>query len=455
MEQIKGFLDYSTDKTIEDTEKAVLGQIISIKTAYPSIDGLLFADYFSIADHRFIFDCIQKLVNTSGCIDLLTLANKLHKSNRDDLIPYISEITINIGSDMHIVEHARIIKESFTSRQLRNMYQQAIGKLQQGELTDDVIGFAEKEASKIQEVLTGHESGYSIGQRAKSALNDLYEDIENVRNGKTNGIDTGLNYLNKVVGGWENSNLVVVAARPGMGKTAFALHFLLSAARSGHAVAIFSLEMSSKELVHRILISESGVDVDKYKSRNLTTYECEIIEKAENGIHHLPIVINDCGGMTINKIRAEARMLKKRGCCDMVIIDYLQLLGSDYGYSQNREREVAEITRDAKKMAKELNIPVILLSQLNRNVESRTSKRPLLSDLRESGAIEQDADIVCLIHRPDYYEETFEYKGVPYDNGIEFIIAKNRAGQTGTITMKHNGTLHRIMDIDAPDNKSF
>lgn len=231
--------------------------------------------------------------------------------------------------------------------------------------------------------------------------------------------------------------------------TAFALHFAKSAAISGTPVAIFSLEMSDISLTNRLLLSESNVNPELFKSGKLSQDDIQSFESAAGTLWNLPIYIDDNSGASMGAIKAKAKILNQKGKCGMIVIDYLQLAKmSDGNKSRNREQEVAEMSREAKLMAKELDIPVLLLSQLSREVEKRTDKRPMLSDLRESGAIEQDADMVCFIHRPEYYGSKLSIKGADIDNGIEFIIAKNREGSTGCIVCQHNGSLSKIFDYD-------
>lgn len=237
--------------------------------------------------------------------------------------------------------------------------------------------------------------------------------------------------------------------------TAFALHFAKAAALGGSSVAMFSLEMSDVSLANRLLLSECGVDANKFRSGKITKEEEIEIEKAAGVLCRLPIYVDDNASVSMSYIRSKSRLLNKQGKCSMVVIDYLQLASASQNKNRNREQEIAQMSREAKIIAKELNIPVLLLSQLSRKVEERTDKRPLLSDLRESGAIEQDADMVCFIHRPEYYGKDLEVNNMIVPNGIEFIISKYRNGATGSVIVQHDGALNKIFNRGERDVLPF
>jgi replicative DNA helicase len=253
--------------------------------------------------------------------------------------------------------------------------------------------------------------------------------------------------LDRITGGWQKGELVILAARPAMGKTAIAVKLMESAALSGEDVAMFALEMKGERLVDRIILERTGILDWLYKQGDLTNAELDRIASTSSYLYRLPVYIDDNSSQTISRIKSKCRFLQKKGHCKLIIIDYLQLAESE-GNTNNREQEVARISREAKKMAKALDVPVIMLSQLNRAVESRPDKRPMLSDIRESGAIEQDADMVVFIHRPGYYNHKMEYNGREIPNGIELIIAKYREGAIGSVYLQHDGSVRNIKDCE-------
>ena len=270
------------------------------------------------------------------------------------------------------------------------------------------------------------------------------------QSGQSLGITTGIHSLDNVTGGWKPSQLIVLAARPAMGKTAVMLHFALSASRQGKAVCIFSLEMSDVSLTDRLLLAVSGVDAERYRTGLLTPDDWRRISEAEATMQGLPLYIDDKPTVTMHYIRAQSMLLQKRGRCDIIFIDYLQLADTSTGKNRNREQEIANASRSAKMIAKELSVPVVLLSQLSRKVEDRADKTPQLSDLRESGAIEQDADIVAFIHRPAYYGDKtiITPKGNEINaSGVGVLtLAKQRDGATAGVLFSHNYSMTKIED---------
>jgi replicative DNA helicase len=261
------------------------------------------------------------------------------------------------------------------------------------------------------------------------------------------GVDTGIDYLNRITSGWQNSNLIILAARPGMGKTSVMLHMAKSAAQSGFNVLIFSLEMSDKELTNKLILSEGNIDSGRYRNGTLNENEIKNMEYCAGLICKLPVIINDKSDISVRRIKNIAKLLKKKGKCDIVFIDYLQLLNMKHeNKSYTREQEVSQATRSLKIMAKELDVPVVVLSQLSRNCEDRKDKRPLLSDLRESGAIEQDADIVLFLWRPEYYGlDTYDSRNT---KGLMIIdIAKGRSIPTCEIEISYNEQFTKFIDL--------
>lgn len=443
-----------------ELERAVLGALLLEKEAYSRIEGDLLDTDFYNPKHSVIFQHIKNMADKNEPIDMLTVTQALNSSGNlynAGNVSYISDLTACITSTIHLEHHAKIVKQKAIEREIINVSQQAIKKVHDGEIIEDVMFWQSKEIEKLQEALIGKQGTSHISEAIKKSLNDMCVRMEYAKSGKPTGISTGLKGLDSITGGWQKSELVVIAARPAMGKTAFALHFAKAAAKNDCPAAIFSLEMSDVNLSDRLILSESNIDAYKFKSGRLTPDESVKIEKAAGRLCKLPIYIDDNASVSMSYIRSKARLLNKQGKCNIVIIDYLQLASDANNKSWSREQEIAKMSREAKIIAKELNIPVLLLSQLSRKVEDRTDKRPLLSDLRESGAIEQDADIVCFIHRPECYkQELHAPDNSVVKNGIEYIISKYRNGATGSLIVQHDGTLNKIFDYGREqDNLPF
>ena len=308
---------------------------------------------------------------------------------------------------------------------------------------DDVLTTVIKKIEGIAENTAYNSRMIDISTVATQCIAEYEKRREMARNGKKIGLTTGLSKLDHITGGWKPGQLIILAARPAMGKTAMLLHFAKSASIAGIPVVIFSLEMEVQALTNRALLSESEVNSDRFKAGTLSTEEETSLCQAIGQISCLPISLDDSANISMQQIKARARELRRKGKCGLVLIDYLQLIDMrSINRSYTREQEVSQCSRAAKIMAKELGVPVILLSQLSRQVEGRSDKMPLLSDLRESGAIEQDADIVMFIHRPEYYSEKAE-------KGFGVIrIAKQRDGTTGDIRFRYNESLTKITDYD-------
>jgi replicative DNA helicase len=294
----------------------------------------------------------------------------------------------------------------------------------------------------LQETIIGQSDIKPLSEIMNLTVEAMYRRKLLAEKGVQSGITTGLADLDRITGGWQQSDLVILAARPAMGKTAVALHFARKAAEAGAAVAMFSLEMSAVSLGNRLALSQTDVDSDRFRLGKLSREEALDIENAASKLYHLPVYVDSNAAVTMGYIHSRCRMLKKKGKCSMIIIDYLQLAGEKGDRNRNRENEVSQMSREAKLIARELDVPVILLSQLSREVEKRSNKVPMLADLRESGAIEQDADMVIFIHRPEYYD-----KGAETGYG-ELIVSKYRNGKTGIVRFKYNESLTRIYDYD-------
>jgi replicative DNA helicase len=435
-----------------ELEQAVLGALmIDNESLSDAIDSLK-TEYFYASKHQKIFEAITNLFNNTQPVDILTVSEELKRMeafNNIGGLAYISELTNNVSSASNAEFHARIIAEKFIKRSLINISR----KISTDAFDDavdifDLLGNAEAELFTVTEG-TLRKSYDKMSSLIKGAL----ENIEVLRNKEDglSGIATGFTNLDRVTSGWQNSDLVICAARPGMGKTALALTMARNIAVDHNTpIGFFSLEMSSEQLVNRLIASEAELSASKLRKGDLADHEMVQLHEKIKQLSEAPIFIDDTPALTIFELRAKARRLVKNHGVKIIMIDYLQLMNAG-GNAGNREQEISTISRSLKGIAKELKIPVIALSQVNRGVESRTgvgSKRPMLSDLRESGAIEQDADIVTFIYRPEYY------KIYEWDNGDdsrgqgELIIAKHRNGSLKNIRLKFIDEFAKFSDLD-------
>mgnify|MGYP000492168536 FL=1 len=442
-----------------ELEQAVLGALlIDNESLSDAIDSLQ-AEYFYVPKHQKIFEAIVNLFNNTKPVDILTVSEELKRlENFDNIggLAYISELTNNVASSSNTEFHARIIAEKFIKRSLINISRR-ISTDAFDDAVDifDLLNNAEAELFTVTEG-TLRKSYDKMSTLIKGAL----ENIETLRNKEDglSGIPSGFTNLDRVTSGWQQSDLVICAARPGMGKTAFALTMARNiAVEHNTPIGFFSLEMSSEQLVNRLIASEAELGASKLRKGDLADHEMVQLHEKIKHLSEAPIFIDDTPALTIFELRAKARRLVKNHAVKIIMIDYLQLMQAG-GNSGNREQEISTISRSLKGIAKELKIPVIALSQVNRGVESRTgvgSKRPMLSDLRESGAIEQDADIVTFIYRPEYY------KIYEWDNGDdsrgqgELIIAKHRNGSLKNVRLKFIGEFAKFSDLDYFEESDF
>ena len=439
-----------------DLERAVLGALMIDNESLSDTIDSLHPEYFYKREHQKIFEAIVKLFNNTQPVDILTVTEELKKMGEIDFIgglSYISELTNNIASASNTEFHARIIAEKFIKRSLISISNNIINDAF-NESVDifDLLSSAEEKLFTVTEG-TLRKSYDKMSVLIKGAL----ENIEILRNKEDtlSGIPTGFSNLDRVTSGWQASDLIIIAARPGMGKTAFALSMARNIAIDyKKAVGFFSLEMSSEQLVNRLIASEAQLGANKLRKGDLADHEMIQLHEKIKYLSEAPIFIDDTPALTIFELRAKARRLVKNHKVGILIIDYLQLMHAG-GNAGNREQEISTISRSLKGIAKELKIPVIALSQVNRGVESRSgvgSKRPMLSDLRESGAIEQDADIVTFIYRPEYYK-IFEWDNGDDSRGqAEILIAKHRNGSLANIRLKFIAEFARFSNLDYMDD---
>lgn len=436
----------------KEIEEAVLGALMLESNAINNVIDKLDAESFYYNNHQQIYQAILELYKASEPIDMITVVEKLNTKGYLEEIGgayFIASLTDKIASAAHLEKHSRIIKEFYIKRQTILKMRESEQQIKDGEDIGDVLFQIRSDNDILYEKLVGNQTTLHIRSALKEAAESMYNRKELSDKGVCSGISTGLKDLDKIINGWQNSELVVIASRPAMGKTAMCLHFAKAAAKQNKSVTLFSLEMSKVSLADRLILSKTNISPEKYRAGKLSKEETNEIEKAIGKLCQYPIYIDDNPCVSMSYIRSKSRLLKSQNRCDIVMIDYLQLANEAKDKTRNREQEIAQMSREAKIIAKELNVPVILLSQLNRSVESRADKKPLLSDLRESGAIEQDADMVMFIHRPEYYGiNVKDMQGNDLTNYGELIIAKNRNGATSTIPFRHDGTLNRIYDFN-------
>lgn len=427
-----------------EAEQSVLGAMLLDKEAIISAIEVLKADDFYRESHSEIYDTLIYLFNENQPIDLVTVCDELKRRNKLDAVGGIAYIT-NLSSAVPITKnvkyYATIVEENAT---VRNLIKSA------GEIVE--LGYNPN--IKVSELLEKAQKNiYDIAHSRikrgftpiKEVLDNTFDKIEDLFSSdkKITGKTSGFVDIDTKLKGFNNSDLILVAARPAMGKSAFALNLAQSAAiKEDSTVAIFSLEMSKEQLMMRILASESMVDIGKIQTGDLEDDDWVKITEAITPLSNANIYFDDSPGITVTEMRSKCRRLKLEGKLDMVLIDYLQLMESS-GRTENRQQEISAISRSLKIMAKELDCPIIALSQLSRAPEQRSDHRPMLSDLRESGAIEQDADLVIFLYRDEYYHEDSEMKNI-----AEIIIAKNRHGETGTIELYWSGSHQRFLDLD-------
>ena len=440
------------DKEIED---AVLGALMLERDAYAIVCDLLRPESFYDPGNQKIYAAINKLGVMQQPIDMLTVTQQLRADGALDDVGgpvRISELTSNVASAAHIEYHARIVAQKFLARRLISFCSEIEKKsFDESYDIDDLLQEAE---GKLFEISQGNlKKDFT---QIDPVINSAMEQIEAAgkRESGLSGLQTGFHDLDKLTSGWQNSDLIIIAARPAMGKTAFVLSMAKNMAVDYNTpVAIFSLEMSNLQLVNRLISNVCEIEGEKIKSGRLSRQEWEQLNSRVRSLFSAPLYVDDSPSLSILELRTKARRLVKEHGVKIIIIDYLQLMNATGMKFGSREQEVSMISRSLKQLAKELNIPVIALSQLSRKVEERNdgNKRPQLSDLRESGAIEQDADIVCFIHRPEYYtRSTTDAENRDIRGMAEFIVAKHRSGSVDDIEMTFVARFARFQNRSEP-----
>ena len=437
-----------------DLEEAVLGALMIEKEAYGTVADLLRPEVFYSDQHRLIFEAIRALAAKEEPIDMMTVAEKLRQQGTFEEVggaSTLSELTRLVASTAHLRYHAQIVAQKATARDLIAMAARI-----------EEAGY--DETQDVEELMQQAEAGiFEISQRSQKRdvmqVDDVITealrriDIASKNEGNLSGIPSGFTDLDKITSGWQKSDLVIIAARPAMGKTAFVLSMAKNMAVNYHIpVAMFSLEMSNVQLVNRLIMNVCEIEGDKVKTGKMTREEHKRLYTKINDLQGAPLYLDDTPSLSVFEFRSKARKLVREHGVQLIIIDYLQLMNAQGMNFGSREQEVSMISRNLKAMAKELDIPIIALSQLSRAVEGRTGidgKKPQLSDLRESGAIEQDADIVCFIHRPEYYHIYNDEKSNKDLRGLgEIIVAKHRNGATDEIWLRFRSKFAKFQNED-------
>jgi len=433
-------------------EEAVIGALLVDKNAISAVIEVLRPESFYKTAHHHIYEVMMELFEASVPIDLLTVPEKLKKKGVLEVvggINYILDLTNKVASAANVEHHARIIAQKYIQRQLIEVSTRTISDSYEDQKdVFDLLNDAEQSLYDITDksLSNGYERVGTLAVKSKKERELMAE-----RGDDITGVPTGYKDLDKLLSGWQDSALNIIAARPGMGKTAFTLSLAMNAAEKGHGVAVFSLEMSKRELVKRLLSMTGEINSYKLNSGKMTKEEWKVHNAAVERLADTPLYIDDTPALNIFELRAKSRRLKQNHDIKLIIVDYLQLMqGPPSQNRSNREQEISAISRSLKGLAKELDVPVIALSQLSRAVETRGgNKKPVLSDLRESGAIEQDADIVTFIYRADYYELADDFDTA--QDEAEIIVSKHRNGALGSVYLKFVKEYVKFTEADPRD----
>ncbi len=434
-----------------DAEASLLGAILIDADALIKIADRVGADDFYEERHRYIYEAITQLYDKHSPIDVLTLANQLNTNGTVDAVggtSYITELTNFVPTSSHVEQYADIVSQKALRRRLIKAAQ-------------DIVSLGFNETNELQDLIESAESRlFEVSQQhikqditsIETILGESFDRLDDLHRdkGKIRGVPTGFKDMDNILAGLQKSDLFILAARPSMGKTALALNLAHNVAvQSQQAVLVFSLEMSKEQLVDRMLSMESGVDAWALRTGNLTDADFEKIGQAMGTLSEAPIFIDDTPGITVSELRTKARREAHKQPLGLIVVDYLQLMsgGAKFGGDGNRVQEISEISRGLKSVARELSVPLIALSQLSRSVESRSPQIPQLSDLRESGSIEQDADVVAFIYREDYYNPETDRHNI-----TDIFIKKHRNGPTGNIELYFDREKQKFRSLDTRHN---
>lgn len=433
-----------------EAEKAVLGALLTSKEAFDAVYGVVETDEFYRDAHRVIYDALLRIYKKNKRADMILLVEELDRIKKLEEVGGIAYVTLlanDTTASFNVEEHARIVSEKAHLRRLIDAGNKIVGMSYEGEdEPEQILDEAERLVLAVKGSGRGESSFSPMGEIVEDNMELIYKISQH--RGALTGIPTGFRDLDKLTNGLQRSDLILVAARPSMGKTAFTLNLAQYAAvTTGRKVAFFSLEMSKVQLVNRILASVSGVSSNKLRTGQFENADWDALVRASQTLSEAPLFIDDTPGLTAQDMRSKLRRLKaEQGGLDLVVVDYIQLMqGRSSKNGENRQQEISEISRNLKLIARELNVPLVALSQLSRGVEARTDKRPVLSDLRESGSLEQDADIVTFLYRDWYYATEADREAMDQDI-TEVIIRKHRNGELGTVKLLFDGSLTRFYD---------
>jgi replicative DNA helicase len=431
-----------------EAERAVLGALMIDPDAIVKIANFLRAEDFYRERHGWIYDAMASLNERREPLDFVTLTDELERRGQLEEVggpAYLTDLIASTPTAIYVDHYARIVERTAVLRRLIS----AAGKI--AELAYDESQDMDEVVDRAEQIIFGISESriHRDLTPIRAIISDVVERIDFLTRNRDTlmGVPTGFTLLDRILGGLQKSDLLILAARPGMGKSSFALSVALNAARHNNArVAVFALEMSNEQLVQRLLSMETSIDSHRLRMGDINEEEWPILLEAANMLGTAPIFIDDTPGATVNDIRTKARRLYAEHGLDLIIIDYMQLMtasSGSTGRSENRQQEISYISRSLKSLARELNVPVMALSQLSRAVEARSDKRPMLSDLRESGSIEQDADVVLFIYREDYYIEDSDRQNI-----ADLLVAKHRHGSTGNVSLYFRKELTQFRDLE-------
>ncbi|MCC8169624.1 MAG: replicative DNA helicase [Oscillospiraceae bacterium] len=427
-----------------EAELAVIGSALTDTQSVTASAEIVRADDFYFPQNREIYNVIIELFNENSPIDFITISNRLNQYDKLEAVggmTYLRNAATDVPTTRHTAYYANIIKEKSTLRKLISSANAISDMAYEG--ADKVDRVLEQSEQLIFDVSSSREKSdiLPVGDILIGSYQTLVENSQN-RGGLT-GIATGFSELNKRTGGFHGGELILIAGRPGMGKSSFAVNIAEHVSiNDKRTVAVFNLEMPKEQIVNRIICSQAMVNTRKLRNGEITSEDWEKIGAVVNRVATAPMYIDDTASVTVSQIRAKCRRLKQTKNLALIVIDYLQLMQSS-GRTESRQQEISEISRSLKILAKELDVPVIALSQLSRASESRSDKRPMLSDLRESGAIEQDADMVMFLYRDDYYNKDSAEKNI-----AECIVAKHRNGETGMFKLGWKGEYTKFSNLE-------
>jgi replicative DNA helicase len=433
-----------------EAEEAVLGSLLIDPDATLRVATFLTSKDFYVQRHAWIYEAILSLHDRNEPADLVTLTDELERQGKLDAVggaAFLTTLIHGTPTSFHAEFYGRIVERTAVLRRLIDV-------------AGEIARMAYQDVENVSEVVDRAESlVFGVSERRvardlvpiRHVLDQFYDRIEylNAHQGEVIGIPTGLGPLDRLLGGFQRSDLIIVAGRPGMGKTSLALSIALQAARKWHKrIGVFSLEMSSEQVVQRLVSAETGIDSQRLRLGQIAEQEWTTLVNATNILSETHVYIDDTPALSAMEMRTRARRLHAEHGLDMLMVDYLQLMRGDYRGDANRVQEISYISRSLKSLARELNIPVVALSQLSRAVEARADKRPMLSDLRESGSIEQDADVVILLYRDDAYDPESDKQNV-----AEIRVAKHRSGPVGMVEAFFRKELTQFVDLEVRREK--